>query len=202
MNWPCFDLINGDEGFTIRLDGRLPPQRIGLYVVSLEGCERRFDYAPTREDIAGYVADHEELLSEPDRYLGLWLDELARQHVLDTNDIIAGRRSALAEAKSRKQHSVFDLGRGVCVPVERSSWQGPFPYGPARTIADRLSEDSGVEEDQAIVVVESKIIRTARPAPATVSGRRNLGNTDAAPPDPRWPRCGALRPGCRSGSWP
>jgi hypothetical protein len=60
-------------------------------------------------DVADWVSRHRDLLAEPGKYAGIWLDRETGEVYLDVNEVFADSTDAALAAVAAGQVAVFDL---------------------------------------------------------------------------------------------
>lgn len=95
-----------EGGFSVSLDGKSPTSGYMTAVTLDSEFSKPIDQF-TVEDILDYVIQYAEYLTEPDTYIGGWLDEGIGY--LDVSKNIQDLEEALAAAKAGNQLAIWDV---------------------------------------------------------------------------------------------
>jgi len=80
------------------------------YMVSIRGCEERFDSFPTAPQISQYIAKHGRNLTWD--YLGIWHNSDDNVWYMDVSRNIQSLSMATIEGKKNKQIAIWDCVAG------------------------------------------------------------------------------------------
>jgi len=108
----ALDLLSQDGGFSLSITGTTPTS--GAMVSIYPQYERKLTTV-SESDIAQYLFDHIDVLSQPGHYLGAWVDNSTVY--LDVS-INAPLERALDLARQHNQLAVFDLATFDSVYVQ------------------------------------------------------------------------------------
>ncbi len=91
-----------------------------VYIVSLEGYERRFDPLPTQEDVRSWLVEVAHLLYRRDVHVGGWLDPKNWRFYLDASVPVRGRYRAERIGRITGQSTIYHPATDTVIPVRRT----------------------------------------------------------------------------------
>lgn len=84
-------------------------------MVALPGHERIIEHRPSVAEIRQYIKDNEDVLSEPDKYAGGWLDTESGKVYLDVSVRVETAEEADRLSREYKQEAYYDISTGESV---------------------------------------------------------------------------------------
>lgn len=110
-------LIRTEGGFTTHIEGHRLLRPADGFAVALLGHTLVVPFAAlTTDTIARYINHNRMQLNRPGIHLGAWTDP-AGAVWLDLSEVHPNRRNAMAAARSRNEIAIYDLHRGIDIPV-------------------------------------------------------------------------------------
>ncbi len=99
----AYDTCLKNGGVTYNLNGELNPEH--GYMVATKGNEESHS-SISPDLVAEYVKRHADLLTEPNKFLGVWFD--GTNWVFDVSELFEEKRQALFFGIIRKQKAIWD----------------------------------------------------------------------------------------------